>query len=147
MSPTSLVPLLLLLLVATAQGIRFGPVSISSSHRGIHEEKERNLIEGSGVEAVVICRNGHCSERSRNLVSHTMSTTSKVGSKSAKSKGEGVKATLNNPWNEEMDKNQEDFTVKSPTSEQQQSNERYPDIVDIAGMDYSPAKRKPPIHN
>ncbi|KAK4764759.1 hypothetical protein SAY86_025849 [Trapa natans] len=25
--------------------------------------------------------------------------------------------------------------------------EHYPDIVDIAGMDYSPAKRKPPIHN
>nr|CAD1825707.1 unnamed protein product [Ananas comosus var. bracteatus] len=23
----------------------------------------------------------------------------------------------------------------------------YPDILDIAGMDYSPAKRKPPIHN
>jgi hypothetical protein len=23
----------------------------------------------------------------------------------------------------------------------------YPDIMDIAGMDYSPATRKPPIHN
>uniref|UniRef100_A0A0D9WA92 Uncharacterized protein n=1 Tax=Leersia perrieri TaxID=77586 RepID=A0A0D9WA92_9ORYZ len=23
----------------------------------------------------------------------------------------------------------------------------YPDILDIAGMDYSPATRKPPIHN
>jgi hypothetical protein len=23
----------------------------------------------------------------------------------------------------------------------------YPDIMDIAGMDYSPAARKPPIHN
>ncbi|KAJ0965972.1 hypothetical protein J5N97_027110 [Dioscorea zingiberensis] len=25
--------------------------------------------------------------------------------------------------------------------------ETYPDAIDIAGMDYSPAKRKPPIHN
>ena len=25
--------------------------------------------------------------------------------------------------------------------------EHYPDILDIAGMDYSPAKRKPPVHN
>jgi hypothetical protein len=23
----------------------------------------------------------------------------------------------------------------------------YPDLMDIAGMDYSPATRKPPIHN
>nr|KAJ0195342.1 hypothetical protein LSAT_V11C700361170 [Lactuca sativa] len=26
-------------------------------------------------------------------------------------------------------------------------SEPYPDVVDITGMDYSPAKRKPPIHN
>ncbi|XP_074576493.1 uncharacterized protein LOC141833013 [Curcuma longa] len=25
--------------------------------------------------------------------------------------------------------------------------QKYPDALDIAGMDYSPAKRKPPIHN
>ncbi|KAM0943473.1 putative protein GOLVEN 2 [Dioscorea sansibarensis] len=26
-------------------------------------------------------------------------------------------------------------------------HQTYPDLLDIAGMDYSPAKRKPPIHN
>lgn len=26
-------------------------------------------------------------------------------------------------------------------------HEHYPDLVDIAEMDYSPARRKPPIHN
>ncbi|KAI7725568.1 hypothetical protein M8C21_009850 [Ambrosia artemisiifolia] len=26
-------------------------------------------------------------------------------------------------------------------------SKRYPDVIDITGMDYSPAKRKPPIHN
>lgn len=26
-------------------------------------------------------------------------------------------------------------------------HEQYPDLVDIAEMDYSPARRKPPIHN
>jgi len=36
-------------------------------------------------------------------------------------------------------KRPEDFHVEPP--------ETYPDILDIAGMDYSPAKRKPPIHN
>ncbi|CAM0901957.1 unnamed protein product [Alopecurus aequalis] len=29
----------------------------------------------------------------------------------------------------------------------QQKTQTYPDILDIAGMDYSPASRKPPIHN
>ncbi|XP_042409502.1 uncharacterized protein LOC121998924 [Zingiber officinale] len=32
--------------------------------------------------------------------------------------------------------------TKPPTTMQ-----KYPDNLDIAGMDYSPAKRKPPIHN
>ncbi|KAM3371175.1 hypothetical protein ACQJBY_018515 [Aegilops geniculata] len=30
---------------------------------------------------------------------------------------------------------------------QQQETRTYPDLIDIAGMDYSPAARKPPIHN
>ncbi|XP_044970813.1 uncharacterized protein LOC123431064 isoform X2 [Hordeum vulgare subsp. vulgare] len=29
----------------------------------------------------------------------------------------------------------------------QQETRTYPDLIDIAGMDYSPAARKPPIHN
>ncbi|XP_030544557.1 uncharacterized protein LOC115751024 [Rhodamnia argentea] len=36
----------------------------------------------------------------------------------------------------------ENFAVNSSSS-----SEHYPDIMDIAGMDYTPAKRKPPIHN
>ncbi|KAI4377186.1 hypothetical protein MLD38_014858 [Melastoma candidum] len=40
---------------------------------------------------------------------------------------------------------EESFRVKS--EEQRGSHEPYPDVLDIAGMDYSPAKRKPPIHN
>lgn len=27
------------------------------------------------------------------------------------------------------------------------AHEHFPDIIDLAEMDYSPAKRKPPIHN
>ncbi|KAM3390754.1 hypothetical protein ACQJBY_012392 [Aegilops geniculata] len=30
---------------------------------------------------------------------------------------------------------------------QPQETRTYPDLIDIAGMDYSPAARKPPIHN
>lgn len=31
--------------------------------------------------------------------------------------------------------------------QQEVSHENYLDLVDIAGMDYSPAKKNPPIHN
>lgn len=37
----------------------------------------------------------------------------------------------------------EGLSVKSLTTK----FEHYPDVIDIAGMDYSPAKRRPPIHN
>ena len=44
--------------------------------------------------------------------------------------------------------NGKNFDVESPKLEHQVSTaESYPDAIDIAGMDYSPAKRKPPIHN
>lgn len=46
---------------------------------------------------------------------------------------------------------QENFMVKGrPASEVSQSHDhqaQFPDIIDLAEMDYSPAKRKPPIHN
>lgn len=44
---------------------------------------------------------------------------------------------------------EENFIVNaSPVSEHPEASpEGYPDIIDIAGMDYSPARRKPPIHN
>ena len=44
---------------------------------------------------------------------------------------------------------EEIFTVNSsPVSGHGKATpEGYPDILDIAGMDYTPAKRKPPIHN
>ncbi|VAH38013.1 uncharacterized protein LOC119352222 isoform X1 [Triticum dicoccoides] len=34
-----------------------------------------------------------------------------------------------------------------PRRPEQQEARTYPDLIDIAGMDYSPAARKPPIHN
>lgn len=42
----------------------------------------------------------------------------------------------------------ENFLVKSSAlSLPETGPDQYPDILDIAGMDYSAAKRKPPIHN
>ncbi|XP_017246289.1 uncharacterized protein LOC108217897 [Daucus carota subsp. sativus] len=51
--------------------------------------------------------------------------------------------------NGQVNKNQENFSVKSsPVVEQPEAAPKhYPDVVDLAGMDYSPARRKSPIHN
>lgn len=43
----------------------------------------------------------------------------------------------------------ENFSINSSpeTGHRKTSSDRHPDVLDLAGMDYSPAKRKPPIHN
>ncbi|OMO88030.1 hypothetical protein CCACVL1_08584 [Corchorus capsularis] len=50
--------------------------------------------------------------------------------------------------NQENGEKQEKLPVASPTTSQHQEvHDHYADIMDIAEMDYSPARRKPPIHN
>ncbi|KAK1292744.1 hypothetical protein QJS10_CPB17g02156 [Acorus calamus] len=74
----------------------------------------------------------------RKLVTDTKASESKIykvmdvkGKESQKSHQKGVEAT------------------SSPAKETKHEikAERYPDAVDIAGMDYSPARRRSPIHN
>ncbi|XP_040379638.1 uncharacterized protein LOC102706000 isoform X2 [Oryza brachyantha] len=45
-------------------------------------------------------------------------------------------------------KQEEEEALRQPEKKTSPSSSTtYPDILDIAGMDYSPATRKPPIHN
>lgn len=47
-------------------------------------------------------------------------------------------------WNKgKMGKQEEILSVNASS----QNQELYPDVMDIAGMDYSMARRRPPIHN
>ncbi|WOL15494.1 hypothetical protein Cni_G24275 [Canna indica] len=90
-----------------------------------------------------------CRGKSRKLTSNAAMTTSsnaKVGAsaettqKSQKSKEEkGVGSTAQG----KADMSREELLHRATPPPVQ----TYPDIIDIAGMDYSPAKRKPPIHN
>ncbi|XXG52018.1 hypothetical protein AAC387_Pa03g0446 [Persea americana] len=145
---TQLLPFFFILLLSTTQGIRFQPESLSQSHQQI--QQERSSIEGSAIGEVVICNDGHCSGRSRKLM-----TMAKSNTESAKNKGVEVQATTNNT-SSKVESTSEKLDIEPPISEHQKSpvlehrqsaDEHYPDIIDIAGMDYSPAKRKPPIHN
>ncbi|KAF9614544.1 hypothetical protein IFM89_019207 [Coptis chinensis] len=149
MKPALLASLVLFLLLVDVQGIRLKALA----QQRVLKEKDR-LIEAevsaggsNGAEDVVLCKNGQCSGRSRKLITVTPFTT--TTQKIVKNEGTKISPTAKRPTEEAPIKNEENFSVKSlPHSEQRETTTgQYPDIIDIAGMDYSPARRKPPIHN
>ncbi|PIA45618.1 hypothetical protein AQUCO_01600084v1 [Aquilegia coerulea] len=154
--------LVLFSLLVEIQGIRLEPgLDKLVQQRGNHEEKKDRLFEvestggvgNNGFDAeVVLCKDGHCSGRStRKLITKAPSAT--TTSKNVKSEGTKVDPKMNHqPTTDHAHGhggNEENFSVKSsPKPEHGEATTgRYPDIIDIAGMDYSPARRKPPIHN
>ncbi|THU51894.1 hypothetical protein C4D60_Mb06t35870 [Musa balbisiana] len=120
-------------------------------------EKESSMKEEeeSGVPGEVLLRGSHgdlsdskvglplsaVAGKSRKLMTNAMAT-----SKSGKSNDVGADSAQNNQKHskDEADRSQDDTHTAPPASKRPPT---YPDILDIAGMDYSPAKRKPPIHN
>ncbi|KAI7738968.1 hypothetical protein M8C21_018835 [Ambrosia artemisiifolia] len=47
----------------------------------------------------------------------------------------------------EIESTRENFTVRSSSKHSKVVPPHYQDVIDLAGMDYSPARRKTPIHN
>ncbi|KAK1268158.1 hypothetical protein QJS04_geneDACA005355 [Acorus gramineus] len=88
---------------------------------------------------LLLCLLSTVQGHARKLVTDTKASKSKInkamddvkGKESQKSHQKGVQAT------------------SSPVKEMKHEigAERYPDAIDIAGMDYSPARRRSPIHN
>ncbi|KAJ8458289.1 hypothetical protein OPV22_031215 [Ensete ventricosum] len=124
MKPIMSVMFLLFLVLLAANrttGIRLlEEESVASLRNQVHEEKI-SMKEGSGVRGALLrgCH-GDCSGKSRKLMTDAMATSKNdIGS-------------------------QDDLRKAPPVSRQPQT---HPDVVDIAGMDYSPANKKPPIHN
>ncbi|KDP30190.1 hypothetical protein JCGZ_16972 [Jatropha curcas] len=108
----------------------------------IHEEKKStSLIERSnkngGFGDVILCKEGQCTGMSSRKLATV--TTSTIFTTTTTTKG-------SRSGNGEVGGEHEKFTINSssPTSEQQKMTHE-DNYVDI--MDYSPAKRKPPIHN
>ncbi|XP_020083219.1 uncharacterized protein LOC109706678 isoform X2 [Ananas comosus] len=137
---------LLLLQVTRVHGIRLlkQEEHMVTVHNKIHEESLKGGGSAFGEEDS--CRNdGHCSGRSRKLITQTM-TTSKSERSSNKAVTVDYTPRSGHDSKEIADPNREDLHSATPAS-QPSATSSYPDILDIAGMDYSPAKRKPPIHN
>ncbi|KAK6236101.1 hypothetical protein QUC31_019864 [Theobroma cacao] len=142
--------LLLCIFLSSVQGIRLEKSFKSARHPKLHEGtvmKTSNEVMGE----VILCKEGHCSGKSRKLSSAMTSSapTSTTTSKSEENgENKGNRTSKVKSGNEENGEKQEKFPVGSPTSsEHQEVHDQYADIMDIAEMDYSPARRKPPIHN
>ncbi|KAL4654239.1 hypothetical protein ACB092_01G363800 [Castanea dentata] len=156
MRPYLAVSLLLLsLLLSEVQGIRLDKSFMSSvgKHK-VHEENSAlTKIHDSAVQEVILCKDGHCSGKNRKLITTTTTSTTSTTTTSKNEKNGENKADANSKGKSGSGElgEQENFMVKGrPTSEVSQSHdhhEQFPDIIDLAEMDYSPAKRKPPIHN
>ncbi|CAK9145993.1 unnamed protein product [Ilex paraguariensis] len=134
MRPSLLVSLLLLsIFFYDAQGIRL--------EKGIFAAGKHKIQKEGVVEEVNSCTDGHCSGLIRKLMAKTNSTSRTITT-SKNGKNEGNRAGG-------LGGKEENLSVSSsPDSGHGESSpEHYPDSLDIAGMDYSLARRKAPIHN
>ncbi|PPR92941.1 hypothetical protein GOBAR_AA27734 [Gossypium barbadense] len=111
--------------------------SFRSSEHDLRLHEEALMKISNGVMGdVIFCKQGQC--RGTNKITVALSEDG----------GDYKKAnptTRVKSGNQENGEKQEKVSVSSPTSSEQQ--DQYADIMEIAEMDYSPAKRKPPIHN
>ncbi|KAH1067798.1 hypothetical protein J1N35_032785 [Gossypium stocksii] len=142
--------LVLFIFLYSVEGIRLEGSFKSSGHDlKLHEEALMKISNGV-MGDVIFRKQGQCRGNSRKLLTATTTATTTASSTSSKSEdgGDYKKAnptTTVKSGNQENGEKQEKVSVSSPTSSEQQ--DQYADIMEIAEMDYSPAKRKPPIHN
>ncbi|XP_054820140.1 uncharacterized protein LOC129319178 [Prosopis cineraria] len=154
MRPSLVCSLLLLsLLLAKVQGIRLDRESLAVQQQK-QQDKESTLMEKSNGEAeeVNLCKDEQRTGtiKSRKLVTTSISSTHELSKNKVKKEGDEAHFSVNgNTRKVKPDGEEEGIKVQTlPTSEHRGlHHEQYPDLVDIAEMDYSPARRKPPIHN
>ncbi|KAI4335624.1 hypothetical protein L6164_014256 [Bauhinia variegata] len=132
--------LLLSLLFSKVQGIRWEKESVAAGKQKQHEE-ESNILKtnNGGIEDANLCKDGKCTGRimNRKLVSTSISTTHTLSK------------NVNNEGNEAHPLIEENIKVNALATSKHRElpHEHFPDLVDITEMDYSAARRKPPIHN
>ncbi|CAO2043952.1 unnamed protein product [Urochloa humidicola] len=133
--------ILLLLLVATrSHGIRLD----RQLHEAINSKQMGDPKPGDGEASVADSVKKHCTPDGRcsgakvkRALAHTDETP--------EAKQQQVSPTAN-AHNTAVDAEAAEAAGASRRVPRQRQ-QIYPDLMDIAGMDYSPASRKPPIHN
>ncbi|KAJ1385885.1 hypothetical protein SESBI_41289 [Sesbania bispinosa] len=156
MRPSFVVSLLILsLLLTKAQGIRLRKGSLEVQQQKQHDE-ENTLLKRSNTNAeeATLCKDEQCTGKIKNrklvTTSVSTSTTTQSLSKSVKNKEDKANLSVNgNTRNVNVHGGMEQVKKSTLTASKHRDlpQEHYPDPVEITEMDYSPAKRKPPIHN
>ncbi|KAG6410460.1 hypothetical protein SASPL_128521 [Salvia splendens] len=126
--------LLLLLIIHQAHGMgvtRKGSLSHRSSqqvmsHKTLEEKTDKDVDKS-------VWESKNLSGRARKLMITPSIPTTATVAKNEKSTNKKTSATKVNS--------------SSMAEQRMAADETYPGILDIAGMDYSQARRKPPIHN
>ncbi|XP_062227478.1 uncharacterized protein LOC133925634 [Phragmites australis] len=135
--------LLLLLLATRAHGIRLD--------RQLHEaiNKKRGMVDTKSGEASIAhsvskhCTpDGHCSGKVKKPLTNAESGAAKQQESPTMN---GHTTPQGQHEAEVASHGSQDAAAATPGVPRQRQT--YPDVLDIAGMDYSPATRKPPIHN
>ncbi|XVE63613.1 hypothetical protein DITRI_Ditri07aG0033600 [Diplodiscus trichospermus] len=144
-----LLVLFIFLSSACVQGIRLEKSIKSAGRPKLHEgtlmETSNN---GDMGDQVILCKEGHCTGKGRKLFTASTPTSTTTSKSEENGENKANPTPKVKSGNQENGEKQEKFPVDSPTtSEHQEVQEQYADIMDIAEMDYSPARRKPPIHN
>ncbi|KAE9601764.1 hypothetical protein Lal_00041047 [Lupinus albus] len=156
MRPSFVVSLLLLsLLLTKAQGIRLGKGSLEVQPQKHHDEESALLkTSDSDAEEAILCKDEQCKGNIKNRKFVTTVSTTYTISKNV-NKGENEALPLVNGNNNRsvkvnVEANERKVNKLSTIFKHQdyhQHKEQYPNLEDITEMDYSPARRKPPIHN
>ncbi|KAK8465919.1 hypothetical protein PHAVU_009G210216 [Phaseolus vulgaris] len=150
MKPSFVIYLLLLFLFLTdARGIRLEKGSFAAQQHKQHDQESNLLrrINSAAKKEAALCEDEqYCAGKIKFRKLGTSSTSSirdiskNVKNEGNEAQGPEIDNTINYKGNWE---GKEIFVNK----QQEVSHENYLDLVDIAGMDYSPAKKNPPIHN
>ncbi|XP_014508231.1 uncharacterized protein LOC106767793 [Vigna radiata var. radiata] len=139
MKPFVVFLLILSLLLAQTQGTRLGKVSLPVQQQK-QQDEESTLLKRSNFDAeeTVLCRDNECTGKLKNrkLVTTSISSTQSLPKDVEESKAEDL-----------VNGNTKNVNTLSSWNQKDVPEEHSHDLVEITEMDYSPAKRKPPIHN
>ncbi|KAL9339605.1 hypothetical protein Peur_068620 [Populus x canadensis] len=155
MRPSLVVSLLLLsFLLQEAQGIRLEKGFMQVRAQKVQEDKsslKERSANGGVIGEAILCKEEHCTGMGRKLIAVTTSTSSTTITTSKNEKNEGNKAgsiSKRRSSKEEIVGEREKLSVNSWRNSDHKVNEdHYEEIMDFTQMDYSPARRKSPIHN
>ncbi|KAL2327384.1 hypothetical protein Fmac_020811 [Flemingia macrophylla] len=150
MRPSFVISLMLLFLILTkCQGIRLEKGSLADQQHKQQDEENKLLkgINSSNNEAIIWENEQYYRTGKIKIRKHVTSSTSTTHDISKNVKNGGKEAEppeIGYSRNYEGNGEEKEILINK---QHEHSQEHYPDLVDIADMDYYPSNKNPPLHN